>query len=171
MKRFSERKHFIVTTQPVKDLNPTILRISDYHYNRSKRSWGKVMFLQVSVILFTGWGWYPSMHCRSPGPYPGGEVEESGLGGPGPHPGGSPGPHPEGSPGPHLGDLQAHTWGGASRLTPRGWVGIPAFTEADNPADGYCCGRYASYWNAFLFPYLTTAYKLFSFNYRPSQRN
>ena len=28
---------------------------------------------------------------------------------------------------------------------------IPACTEADTPpADGYCCGRYASYWNAFL---------------------
>ena len=25
-------------------------------------------------------GWYPSMHCRSPGPHPGGEVEGSGLG-------------------------------------------------------------------------------------------
>ena len=133
MKLFSERKHFIVTTQPVKDLNPTILRISDYHYYRSQRSWGKVMFLQVSVILFTGWGWYPSMHCRSPGPCPGGKLRGLAWGGPGPHPGGSPGPHPEGSPGPHLGDLQAHTWDGASRLTPRGWVGIPAFTEADTP--------------------------------------
>ena len=31
-------------------------------------------------------------------------------------------------------------------------VGIPACTEADPPRrDGYCCGRYASYWNAFLF--------------------
>ena len=34
------------------------------------------------------------------------------------------------------------------------WWGecIPAFTEADTPppADGYCCGQYASYWNAFL---------------------
>ena len=30
------------------------------------RSWGKVMFLHVSVILFTG-GWYPSMPCSSPG--------------------------------------------------------------------------------------------------------
>ena len=37
------------------------------------------------------------------------------------------------------GSLQAHTW-----------VGIPACTEADPPTDGYCCGRYASYWNAFL---------------------
>ena len=29
----------------------------------------------------------------------------------------------------------------------------PACTEADTPSpgrDGYCCGRYASYWNAFL---------------------
>ena len=36
--------------------------------------------------------------------------------------------------------------------------GIPACTETDTlhpppptPAYGYCCGRYASYWNAFLF--------------------
>ena len=59
-----------------------------------KRSWGKVMFLHVFVILFTGGRWYPSMHCRwypsmpcsrsrgwypsmpcrSPGPYPGGKL-------------------------------------------------------------------------------------------------
>ena len=32
-------------------------------------------------------------------------------------------------------------------------VGIPACTEADPPPgrDGHCSGRYASYWNAFLF--------------------
>ena len=39
-----------------------------------------------------------------------------------------------------LGGLQVHTQEG----------GIPACTEADTPQDGYCCGRYASYWNAFL---------------------
>ena len=44
---------------------------------------------------------------------------------PGPHPGGSPGPHPGGN-------ISQH----ALRHTP--------------PADGYCRGRYASYWNAFL---------------------
>ena len=35
----------------------------------------------------------------------------------------------------------------------RGWgVGITACTEVDPPGrDGYCCGRYASCWNAFLF--------------------
>ena len=52
-----------------------------------------------------------------------------------------------------------------SRPTPRGQVEgsgqgaspgphpggcIPACTEAD-PPNGYCCGRYASYWNAFFF--------------------
>ena len=34
-----------------------------------------------------------------------------------------------------------------------GLVGIPAYNESDTSPrrDGYCCGRYASYWNAFLF--------------------
>ena len=35
-------------------------------FYRPQRSWGKVMFLHVSVILFTGGG--------SPGPHPGGGV-------------------------------------------------------------------------------------------------
>ena len=49
------------------------------------------------------------------------------------------------------GGLQDHTWG-VSKPRPRGC--ISAYTEADTPqADGYCCGRYASYWNAFLFPF------------------
>ena len=78
-------------------------------------------------------------------PTPTGEVEGSGQvgggGSPGSHPrdklrglawGGSPGPHPGGSPGPHPGGC------------------IPACTEADPPTDSYCCGQYASYWNAFL---------------------
>ena len=64
-----------------------------------------------------------------------------------------------------LGGLLAHTRGGGiswptpgrvARLTPGGdlWAhtqgGIPACTEVDPPADGYCCGRHVSYWNAFL---------------------
>ena len=82
------------------------------------------MFLHVSVILFTGGGWYPSMHCRwypsmpcswgwypsMPRRFPGlhpGEVEGSGQGG-----------------------LQAHTQDGVSRATPR-WGCIPVCTEAD----------------------------------------
>ena len=58
---------------------------------------------------------------------------------------GSPGPHPGESPGPR--------WG-VSRPMSGGC--IPAYTEAATPPppDGYCCGWYASYWNAFLFIYL-----------------
>ena len=55
------------------------------------------------------------------------------------------------------GGLQAHTrgdvggvWsGGGLQAQARGGA-IPACTEAD----GYCRGRYASYWNAFLFNFL-----------------
>ena len=89
------------------------------------------MFLHVSVILFTGGGWYPSMHfgwypsmpcSRSRGggvtqhalqvsrPTPRWEVEGSGQDG-------SPGPHP----------------GGVSRPTPGGC--IPACPEADTPQE------------------------------------
>ena len=52
-------------------------------------------------------GLYPNMPCRFPGPHPGGKLR--GLVG--------------------EGCLQAHTWGGVSRPTPRGC--IPACTEAD----------------------------------------
>ena len=48
----------------------------------------------------------------------------------------------------------AWSWGGLllGGVCSQG-VGIPACTEADPlpRRDGYCCGWYASYWNAFLF--------------------
>ena len=124
------------------------------------------MFLHVSVILFTGvvsqhafqvvsqhtlqvslgWypsmlcRWYPSMPCRSPG----------GLQA-------------------HIqGGLQAHTQGG-SPGPHLGGGGIPACTESDPPPDGYCRGRYASYWNTFLlkicliFCYLLSSFYLRTF--------
>ena len=156
------------------------LVISNRYNYRPQRSWGKVMFLHMSVILFIGGGgipawiaggipaclaaalgqggrWYPSMPCRFPGPHPRGkfrglaggvsrstskgEVQGSGWGGLQVHTWGRVSrPTPGGSPGPHPGGLQAHTQGGC----------IPACTEAD-PPNGYCCGRYASYWNAFLY--------------------
>ena len=65
---------------------------------------------------------------------PRGEVEGSGWGVSRPTPRGVPGSTPGGVPGPHGG-------GGC----------IPACTETDPPADGYCCRQYAFYWNAFLF--------------------
>ena len=56
------------------------------------------------------------------------------------------------------GCVQAQAWG-VSRPRPSG-VCIPACTDANTPpppADGYCCGRYASYWNALLLlPEFTT---------------
>ena len=132
------------------------------------------MFLHMSPILFTGEGgipaciagsipvclaaglegwWYPSMPCRFLGPHPGGKLRGLARGVSRPTPGrvsrptprGVSRPTPGGSPGPHLGGLQAHTWG----------VCIPACTKADPPSDCYCCGLYASYWNAFLFTKLS----------------
>ena len=85
-------------------------------YYRPQQSWGKVMFLHVSVILFTGGS------VSRPTPKGGGWGVWSG--------GGSPGPHPGGrfrglagekrSPGPHLGGLKAHIWGVGLRPTPKG---------------------------------------------------
>ena len=55
-----------------------------------------------------------------------------------------------------LGGLQTHTWGEfgvQAQVQAQGiqaWVRIPACTEADISPDGYCCGSYTSYRNAFL---------------------
>ena len=134
------------------------------------------MFLHVSVILFTGGVSQHALQVVSQHafqqvsrgvsqhalqvsrPTPRGEVEGSGWGGLQARPKGK-------LRGLAWGGLQAHTWGsgvfrptprGVFRQTPGGSPGphlgrcIPACTEAD-PPDGYCCGRGASYWNAFLF--------------------
>ena len=105
------------------------------------------MFLHVSMILFpegvvsqhalqvsrpTPRGKLRGLVRGVSRPTSKGELEGSGLGG-------SPDPHPGGSPGPHHGGLQAHTQGGVSQH---------ALRQTPN---GYCCGQYASYWNAFLF--------------------
>ena len=97
-------------------------------YCRPQRSCEGYVF--IGVCLSTG-GWSAPGGCRG-GLLPGclllgGAWSQSGvcsLGGPGP--------------------------GGRGCLV-LGGVGIPACTEANPPRrDGYCCGRYASYWNAFL---------------------
>ena len=121
------------------------------NYYRLQRSWGKVMFLHVSVILFTrgvvsqhalqvvsqhtlqqvSRGWYPSMPCRW---YPSMPCSRS-RGYPR-MPCRSPGPYPWGklrglagggvSPGPHLGV-------GVSRPTPRGVSPDPHLGEVSRP--------------------------------------
>ena len=98
-----------------------------------------------------GGGWYPSLQISRPTPKgkvegiwpeggvsrsaPKGEVEGDLAGE------GVSRPTPKGEVEEDLarGGLQAHTWG----------VSAPGGVET--PRDGYCCGRYASYWNAFLY--------------------
>ena len=82
----------------------------------------KVMFLQVPVCP-RGGGGYPSMPCRW---YPIMPCSRS--------PGGG-----------------CLLLGGGCLLW--GWCLLRGGVDGDTPAsaDGYCCRRYASYWNAFLF--------------------
>ena len=124
-------------------------------FYRPQTKFGKVKFLHVSVChsVHGGGVWYPSMPCRSPGPHPGGRLRGLATGG------GSPGPHTggggRGSPGPHPGRrLRGLATGGVSRPTHR-WGCIPACTGGrPPPADVYCCGRYASYRNAFFLRFI-----------------
>ena len=101
------------------------------HYYRPQRSWGKVMFLQASVILLTGGVCYPSMHCMLL-LWPSVVVTFW---------------------------LKAAFWYGLlgvgaeghNRRPPHQKAITVAWWRPPPPPDGYCCGRYASYWNAFLF--------------------
>ena len=78
----------------------------------------------LSVILFTGRGWYPSMHCRWYPSMPCSRSPEGGWGWyssmpcrfPGPHPGGGKmrGIWPGGSQGPHQGGKVRGIWPGGS---------------------------------------------------------
>ena len=99
-------------------------------------------YVFTRVCLSTGGGWYPSMPCR----YPGGVSRPTARGG-------------------GLRGLAVRvsrpTFRGVSRPTPGG-AGVSRPTPWDSgvsqhalrqtpPADGYCCGQYASYWNALLY--------------------
>ena len=98
------------------------------HFYRPQRSWDKVMFLQVSLILFTeGRWWYSSMHCRWYPSMPPCSRSRGGGGGVGWYPSMSfrfPGSYPGEVEGSDLGGLQAHTWG-VSRPTPGGGLQAP----------------------------------------------
>ena len=96
-----------------------------------KRSLRRLCFYRC--LSFCPWG------CL--GPYPGGGWGSS-WGGPQAH---------------TRKGLQAHTQGGLQAQA-RGVCVYPSMhwgRHPPPPADGYCCGRYASYWNAFLFIFLT----------------
>ena len=118
--------------------------------------WGKVMFLQVSVILSTGGS--ASVHAGRPPcqgdppakerPWEGDQI--LGLAPKGEIEGGQIQAHTQGE---IQGDqIQTHTQGGNSGGSGPGqhptgkFRGIRTYPLPDD----YCCGRYASYWNAFL---------------------
>ena len=114
----------------------------EYIY-RPQTKFAKVMFLHLSVILFT-WGGLPGEGCPGPGlegvcP---GVVEAQAWGVSRPRPRGCPGPG-LGHPGPVPGGGQAQRDVCVSQHALRQKLPPP-------PADDYCCGRYASYWNACL---------------------
>ena len=99
----------------------------------------KVMFLHMSVILFMGGGVVSKHTLAVASQHALQQVSRGGVSRSTPR-----------------GELRGLAWGvssptpgGVSRPTPWG-RGIPACTEAET-SHGYCCGRYASYWNAFLF--------------------
>ena len=54
-------------------------------------------------------------------------------------------------PGPSLGGKLRGLAGGRSPGPHQGSVSQHALRQTPPPPDGYCCSRYASYWNAFLF--------------------
>ena len=113
----------------------------------SKRSLRRLRFYTcLSVILFTegnGEGVVSQHALQVSRPTPRWEVEGSSWEG-------SPGSHPEGKL--TWGGLQAHTQGSPG---PHPGVCVCVSQHALRqttplPADGYCCGQYASYWNAIL---------------------
>ena len=114
-------------------LNRYLLKLNKPFVTVRKRSLRRLCFY-TWLSFCSQWG------CLDPGP--GGRLGGSGQGGVfKPRPG-------RGCPGPGLGG-PGPGWG-VSRPRSRGMC-IPACTESDPPpADGYCCGWYASYWNAFL---------------------
>ena len=109
-----------------------------------KRSLGQGNIFAPVCHSVQGGGWYPSMHCRSYHSMPcssllgGGEV------------GGIPA---------CLAGFQAYTQGWCLGGSGQGVPALEGAAQGDacsgggvwTPRDGYCCGRYASYWNAFLF--------------------
>ena len=113
-------------------------------FTARKRSCGKVMFLQVSVILFTGGVCLVPEGClvwgEMPGPGGGCLVQRGASSWGVPGPGGAWSQRVSGSGG-------VWSQGGAWSQGVSGPGGMPG---GDPPSDGYCWGRYASYWNAFL---------------------
>ena len=109
--------------------------------------WGKVIFLHLFVILSRGgassWGGASSQGVPPPGGclLPGGASSWGGC---------------------FLWRC-ASSWGVCFlwRLLPPGGCFLLGGCLVETPWDGYCCGWYASYWNAFLYDISTVKYEPF----------
>ena len=66
-------------------------------------------------------------------------------------PGGMPGPRGVSAPGVSVPGGGCLLWGGVPGPGKRGVVVSQHALRQTPGRDGHCCGRYASYWNAFLF--------------------
>ena len=115
----------------------------------------KVMFLHVCV--WPHGGVPEQVHPKGPGTLPQTRYTSPGPGTP-PWTRYTTSPRTRYTPSPwdqvHSPQDQVHTPG--TRYTSQDQVHSPdqVHTQLPSPGDGYCCGRYASYWNAFLFSYL-----------------
>ena len=135
------------------------------HFYRPQRSWAKVMFLQASVILSTGGGGgLPQcmLGCHPPGADPLSRPPRAETPPPPPsrppgsrHPLGADTPWSRHSPGPgtpprarYPPQDQVHPPGPGTPLDQ-----VPPQTRYTPLRYGHCCGRYTSYWNAFLFKF------------------
>ena len=115
------------------------------------------MFLHLCVILFTGEGVYPSMHL---GRHHLGQTYPSMHWGRPPWldiPQCTGADSPLGLTYPRMHCCRHPPWADISQYAlgqspPPPGRHIPSCTRADTSSrvDGYCCGRYTSYWNAFL---------------------
>ena len=113
------------------------------HYYRPQRSCGKVMFLHLSVSHSVHKGVYPSMYW---GRHPPGQTYPS-MHWDRHNP---PGRHIPACPGADtpLADISQHALG----QTPSPGHTYPSMHwDRPPPPNSHCSGRFASYWNAFLF--------------------
>ena len=111
----------------------------------------KVMFLHLSVILSTGGGICLSACWDTTPPPPG--------------PGSRDQAHPPGTRHTPLGPGPPDQAPPPRGQVPPGPDTPPDQTPPPRSRDGYCCGRYASYWNAFLFYSFSTSFLHVMFKY------
>ena len=126
------------------------------------------MFLHLSVSHSVHGGVSrPTTRGEVWGVWPGGCLQADTQGGSwGVWPGESPGPQQWESWGVWPGGVSRSTTGG-EEVGGSGQGGLQAHTQGDGsqhawgrppPAKGYCCGQYASYWNAFLFVWKSSTF-------------